>query len=187
MQKVSNFIAVSMLTLFVLTGLLLIAEPIIADDYDEHKKNYYYEKHEKHEKDEGLEEGGELLGWGTVIAMGGAAILMPLRRSSKKLMQIFPNGKSIIRTIMKFLSKFHIWIGAIVLALSGIHGTLLFLHEGEFESEVVLGLISFSLMALAAIFGVRLAKNKSMKNTRSIHIGLLIGAIVMVAIHIFGS
>lgn len=181
----------TILTLMMLAGLSFTVQPILADDhdhdFDDSELSEHYGGHDEHEEEEGMEEGGKLLGWGTIVAMGGAVVLLPLRRNASKLMKAFPNEKNVIKSILKFFSKIHIWIGIVALGLSGVHGILLFLHEGEFESDVVLGILSFSLMVIAAIFGVKLAKNKSLKNIRSIHIGLVVGVILIAAVHILGS
>lgn len=189
MKKFSSIIVGTILTLIMIAGLSFAAQPILADDhdYDVYELREHYSGHGGHEEDEGMEEGGELLGWGTVAAMGGAVVLLPLRRNASKLMKAFPQEKNMIKSILKFFSNTHIWIGIVALGLSGVHGTLLFLHEGEFEFDIVLGILSFSLMIIAALFGMKLAKNKSLKNIRSIHIGLLAGAIIIAAVHILGS
>lgn len=189
MKIISSIIVGAILTLVMITGLSFVAQPILADDHDD--ENYEFREHyggyEENEEDKGLEAGGELLGWGTVIVMGGAAVLMPLRRGSSKLMKTFPNAKSVIRSVLKFFSKIHIWLGLFAIGISGIHGTLLFLHEGEIESEVILGSLSFSLMVISSIFGLKLAKNKGIKNLRSIHIGLIVATILVVIVHVLAS
>lgn len=174
----------SILTVMIIgIGFAFVNEPILADD--DYDKNEHYLNHHEDDEDEGLEEGGELLGWGTAIAVGGAVILMPLRRNSSKLMKAFPDAKGFIKSVVKFFSKSHIWIGVLALTLSGVHGIIMFLDEGKLDFDVTLGIISFGLMVVASLFGVRLLKNKSLSKVRSIHFGLLFIATFISVVHIF--
>lgn len=170
--------------LFVLVGPEMVPEPILAVDNSEELKNVQ-NLFEKSDGDELLEEGGELLGWVTAVTMGGAFFIMILKRNRGKLMNVIPNIKGFTRSSAKYSSRFHIWIGTIALILSGTHGTIMFLHEREFEFEVVLGMISFSLLAIAALFGIQLARKKNIIKIRSIHFGILYVVILLSIVHIF--
>ncbi len=192
-KKIGSSILVVLLLLLI---PLFVAQTSFADDddHDEYKSGEYfnggYDEQDReygegdHDENEALKEGGELLGWGTVIAIGGAGALMPLRRSSRSLIKKFPNAKSGIVSLLKLLGKSHIWIGALAILLSSIHGVLMYLNEGEFGFREISGTISVGLMAIAAIFGVRLIKNKGNQQFRSIHFGFLIVAVIIGAVHV---
>lgn len=180
-------IVFSIFALLLLLVLLFTAQPSFADDEDHHKYRtgeLYNDHDDEHDENEALEEGGELLGWGTVIAIGGAGALMPLRRGSRRLIKKFPNAKGKIISTLKLLGKSHIWIGTLALLLSSIHGVIMYLNEREFGFDEISGIISVGLMAIAAIFGVLLLKNKGSKQYRSIHFGFLIVAVILGAVHV---
>lgn len=182
----------SIIAVLFLLVLSFVAQPSFADDdddHDEYRSGEYYDEYGEHgegghDDDGPLKEGGELLGWGTVIAIGGAGVLMPLRRSSRSLIKKFPNAKAGIISSLKFVGKSHIWIGALALVLSSVHGVLMYLNEGEFGFREISGTISVGLMAIAAIFGVLLMKNKGNQQFRSIHFGFLIVAVLIGAVHV---
>lgn len=186
----------SILALLLLLIPLFVAQTSFADDddHDKYKSGEYfngrYDEHDREhgegddDENEALEEGGELLGWGTVIAIGGASVLMPLRKGSRRLIKKFPNAKSGIVSSLKLLRKSHIWIGALAILLSSVHGVMMYLNEGEFGFHEISGTISVGLMAIAAIFGVLLLKNKGNQQFRSIHFGFLIVAVMIGAVHV---
>ncbi|HHY74857.1 MAG TPA: hypothetical protein GX497_16840 [Bacillus bacterium] len=191
-----KLVAGSIIAIMVIFSLSLVANPSFADD-DEHYKyrtgdndkgryDDYYGEHGKggHEKDGLLEEGGELLGWGTVIAIGGAGLIMPLRRGSRSLIKKFPNTKNTIISALKLVGKSHLWIGSLAILLGAIHGVLMYIDEGEFGFEGVTGTISVGLMAIAAIFGALLMKKRGNNQLRSIHLGFLIVAVLIGAVHV---
>ena len=176
----------SILALFILS---FVAQPSFADD-DHHKYRtgeYYNDYNDEHDENEALEEGGELLGWGTVIAIGGASVLMPLRRGSRSLIKKFPNAKSGIISTLRLVGKSHIWIGALAIILSIIHGVMMYINEREFGFDEISGTISVGLMAIAAVFGVLLMKNKGSKQYRSFHFAFLIVAVIIGAVHVLIS
>lgn len=181
-------IVVSIFALLLLIVLSFAAQPSFADD-DHHKyrTGEFYNDHDEHDENEALEEGGELLGWGTVIAIGGAGALMPLRRGSRSLIKKFPNAKGRIISTLKLLGKSHIWIGTLAILLSSIHGVLMYLNEREFGFDEISGIISVGLMAIAAVFGILLLKNKGSKQFRSIHFGFLIVAVIIGTVHVLIS
>jgi len=189
MKSWSIIIIGSFFAIMLVFGLSLAAQPSFADDdHHEYRMGEHYGEHEEGgERNEAFEEGGELLGWGSVIAIGGAAVIMPLRRNSSKLIKTFPNAKASIVSGLKLFSKSHIWIGALAVTLSAIHGVLMYLNEGEFGFREFAGTLSVGFMAIAAIFGVMLAKNKGKKQIRSIHFGLLTVAVIIAAVHIATS
>lgn len=190
-KKIGSSILVVLMLLLI---PLFVAQTSFADDddHDEYKSGEYfngrYDEHDREngegDENEALEEGGELLGWGTVIAIGGAGALMPLRRSSRSLINKFPSAKSGIISLLKLLGKSHIWIGALAILLSSVHGVMMYLNEGEFGFREISGTISVGLMGIAAIFGVLLFKNKGNKQFRSIHFGFLIVAVMIGAVHV---
>lgn len=184
----------SIIAVLLLLVISFVAKPSFADD-DDHEDyrsgefyNDHYDEHDgeygEREEDGPLKEGGELLGWGTVIAIGGAGALMPLRRSSRSLIKKFPNAKGRIISTLKLVGKSHIWIGAIAILLSSIHGVLMYINEGEFGFREIAGTVSVGLMAIAAVFGVLLLKNKGNNQFRSIHFGFLIVAVLIGAVHV---
>ncbi len=175
------------LALLLLLVISFVAQPSFADGDDHHKYRtgeFYNDHYDKHDENEALEESGELLGWGTVIAIGGASVLMPLRRSSRGLIKKFPNGKGRIISTLKFLGKSHIWIGALAILLSSIHGVMMYINEREFGFDEISGTISLGLMTIAAVFGALLMKNKGSKQFRSIHLGFLLVAVIIGAAHV---
>ncbi|HHW37878.1 MAG TPA: hypothetical protein GXX18_11645 [Bacillales bacterium] len=181
----------SILAILLLFILSFVAQPSFADDDDDHHKyregESYNGHYDKHDENEVLKEGGEVLGWGTVIAIAGAGALMPLRRGSRRLIKKFPNAKSGIISALKILGKSHIWIGALAIILSTIHGIIMYINEREFEFDEISGMISVGLMAIAAIFGVLLMKNKGSKQYRSLHFGFMIVAVIIGAAHVLIS
>lgn len=182
-------IVVSIFALLLLLALSFAAQPSFADDHHhKYRTGEFYNGHgDEHEENEALEEGGELLGWGTVIAIGGAGALMPLRRGSRSLIKKFPNAKGRIISTLKLLGKSHIWIGTLAILLSSIHGVIMYLNEREFGFDEISGIISVGLMAIASIFGALLLKNKGNKQFRSIHFGFLIVAVIIGAVHVLIS
>ncbi|NSL50854.1 hypothetical protein [Calidifontibacillus erzurumensis] len=155
MKKWKSFIFTTLISITIFIGLSFIAQPIIADKYryDEHLTEHVYE----HKKEDAIEEGGELLGWGAVIAVAGAGIILPLRRSSRSLMTKFPNTKKLLQSALKLFGKTHIFIGALAITLSVVHGLIMFVHEEEFGFREVAGTTSIGLMSIAAIFGLFLS------------------------------
>jgi hypothetical protein len=156
-----------------------------ADD-DKAKFHEYYEKYEKHEeREEGVtKEGGKLLGWGAVSAALSAGALLPLRRNAKSIMKAIPNAKPFFVSLLKLLTKWHMFIGAAAFALAVAHGILMYVSKGELEIREYLGIIATAFMGIAAIFGTVLSKNKVSSSIRSAHIGLLFAAGVFIVFHI---
>ncbi|NMD69714.1 hypothetical protein HHO41_05395 [Bacillus sp. DNRA2] len=167
---------------FVTTGNNLVS----ADD-DDDKKYEQYEGGEERGEDSPYEDLGKTVGWGTVIAMGTAGIIFPLRRSMKAVTTNFPEAKKGFIALTKFFGKFHIPIGIIALGLSIFHGITMYLSEGELESEGIIGLGSVVLMAIAGIVGAVLFKNKKAKSLRTTHTILIAFALLIGAVHIFAS
>ena len=150
-------------------------EVVFADDDEE------YEHHDRKEggEDEGLEEIGEMVGWGSVFVIGAAGLIYPTRRLTKSVITNFPSMKQLYLSVTKFLGKYHIYIGIIALLLSIGHGILMYLSEGELESEGIVGLGAVILMIVAGIVGAILYKNKKVKNLRFVHTMLMLFAIIV--------
>lgn len=158
------------------------------DDYDEKYEQYEDDKnYSEGEEDEGLEDIGETVGWGTVVAMGVAGLIFPLRRVMKKIITNYPVLKNSFIAISKFLGKNHVLIGIFALVLSGVHGVLMYLSEGQLESEGIIGLAAAVLMVVAGIFGAILLKNKKVKSYRLTHTLLIAFAFLFGLVHIFTS
>jgi hypothetical protein len=167
-------------------GNLAFADDDFDDKYENHEEGGDYE-HGDGGKDGEFEEIGETVGWGTVIAMGAAGLIFPIRRSAKTIIKSYPESKNVYLSISKFFGKYHILIGIAALALAIFHGTMMFLSEGELEGEGIVGLGSGVLMAIAGILGIFLFKNKKLKNLRTTHTILIAFAIGIGLIHIFAS
>lgn len=152
------------------------------------------EKYEEHEDDHGeydegeennsLKEIGGMVGWGTVVSMGAAGLIFPMRRSTKSVITRFPSYKQMYLSFTKFIGKYHLFIGIAALALGGLHGVTMFLSEGELEGRGLIGLTAVIFMVLAAIVGSILAKNKKIRNIRRLHSILILTSIIVVFIHI---
>ncbi|MFF5994442.1 hypothetical protein AAGS61_06755 [Lysinibacillus sp. KU-BSD001] len=157
------------------------------DDFEEHYE--YDDGHgdrEEHE-DERYEDIGELIGWSTLVTIGVAALLFPTRKIMKSVITTFPQSKKLYVSFTKWLGKYHILIGIAALVLSICHGVLMYLHEGELESEGITGLGAVIIMVIAAIMGAVLFKNKKVKSLRTTHTILVTFGVVIVLFHIFLS
>lgn len=174
--------------LFLITFLIIVAfnfaghsnNHVFADDHGDK-----YEHEAEHEKgNDQLKEIGELVGWGAVIGMGFAGALFPIRRSSKIIITRIPNAKGLVISVSKWLGKYHVIIGILVMFLIILHGVSMYAAEGELETEGVIGLLSFLLLLLASLFGGFLIKNKKSKFFRKIHFILIILAGSIGILHI---
>ncbi|WP_431027400.1 hypothetical protein [Lysinibacillus sp. LZ02] len=157
------------------------------DDFEEHYE--YGDEHsdkEDHE-DERYEDIGKLIGWSSLLAIGAAGLIFPIRRIMKSVITTFPQSKQLYISITKFLGKYHILIGIAALMLSICHGVLMYLNEGELESEGIIGLAAVILMIIAAIMGAVLFKNKKVKSLRTTHTILVTFGVVIALFHIFIS
>ena len=70
---------ISFLSIFIISFVTIESNFVSADDDFEEKYESSWEDHE----DEAYEEIGKMVGWGTVIAMGAAGIIFPIRKSAK--------------------------------------------------------------------------------------------------------
>ena len=79
-------------TLFALVSITVVTnhDVVFADDEEEE-----YEYHDRKEKegDEGLEEIGEVVGWGSVLVLGAAGLIFPARRLTKTVISTLPTIK----------------------------------------------------------------------------------------------
>ncbi len=155
------------------------------DDIEQFYENPGGEK--EHGENGPYEDIGKTIGWGTIIAMGIAGLIFPIRRSMKWVITNLPGAKNIFISVSKNLGKYHIFIGMAALALGTTHGVAMFLDKGELESEGIIGLGAVVLMVLAGIVGAVLFKHKKMKSLRTAHSSLIAFAILMGCIHIFAS
>lgn len=174
---------------FLLTFASSVSSIVFAD-YDYGEKYEYHEDewyHEKGHKDGPYEDIGELVGWGTVIAMGAAVLILPLRRSMKQVISHLPSTKNIFISISRFFGKYHIYIGVSALALSIIHGAIMYLNEGRLKDEGIIGLGAVIAMAIAGILGTILSKNKKSISLRTTHTIFMIFALLIGIGHIFIS
>ena len=184
-MKFFKMILISFLSIFIISFVTIGINSVSAD-------NEFEEKYENHGEDDdrgedAYEEIGEMVGWGTVIAMGAAGILFPIRKSAKWIITNYPKSKNIFITLSKFFRKYHLLIGIIALALSIFHGIAMYLSEGRLEREGIIGIGAFIFMMIAAIFGTILFKNKKVKSLRTTHTILIAFALLIAFVHIITS
>ena len=182
-MKYLQMVFVVFLLVFSLNFVTAGGNLVSADDDNEGK----YENYEGGEEDSPFEEIGKTAGWGTVIAMGAAGLIFPLRRSMKLVTTSLPGAKRLFISISKFFGKYHILIGILALLLSIFHGITMYLNEGELESEGIIGLGAVILMVIAGILGAVLFKNKKVKTLRTTHSILIAFAILITAVHILAT
>jgi hypothetical protein len=174
---------VMMMIGLILMVTIVFKQPVFADD-DEYRK---YEEHELEEENEAVEEGGEVLGWGTVAATAAAGTLFLLRRKVSFFTKIMPNGKPFFIQLLRLLTKWHISIGTIAVTLAAAHGILMYMAEGELTAHEYVGMVAVGLMTAAAVVGMVLAKNKRNSSIRATHMGLLLISGIFMVFHIVFS
>jgi len=184
-MKFFKLLLISLLATFTINFVTIESNTVSADDDFEEKYEHHGEEGDS--VTEKYEDIGKLVGWSTVIAMGAAGVIFPMRRTSKWAIKNIPELKSIFISISKFFGKYHLFIGIIALALSISHGMIMYISEGELETEGIIGLIAFSFMLIAGVFGTLLFKNKKMKNLRITHTLLIGFALFIVFVHIIAS
>ncbi|WP_342431514.1 hypothetical protein [Neobacillus sp. FSL H8-0543] len=183
MKNLKMFL-ISILFVFGLSYVVIESNQVSADDDFEEK----YEIHEEDDDEEGTyEEIGKTIGWGTVIAMGAAGLIFPIRRSAKWIITNYPKSKNIFISISKFLGKYHLYLGLIALALSIFHGVAMYLSEGKLESEGIIGLGAVIFMMIAGILGTVLFRNKKVNILRTTHTTLIAFALLIGFVHIITS
>ena len=183
-MKYLKMLLLSFLFVFTLSYVSIGSNLVSADDDYEEK----YENHEDDDSEEGaFKEIGKAVGWGTVVAMGAAGVIFPIRRSAKWVITNYPKSKNIFISISKFFGKYHMLIGIIALALSIFHGVTMYLSEGKLEREGIIGLGAVIFMIVAGILGTVLYKNKKVKSLRTTHTILIAFALIIVFVHIFTS
>jgi hypothetical protein len=181
-MKYFKMLLISLLSIFIISFVTNESNFVSADDGYEEK----YETHREDHDGEGevYEDIGSTFGWGTIIAMGAAAIIFPLRKSAKWIIKTYPQSKIIFLSISKFFRKYHLLIGTVALVLSLFHGVAMYLSEGGLEIEGIIGLGAFIFMLIAAIFGTILSKNKKVKSFRTAHTILIAIALLIGFVHI---
>ena len=76
-MKYLKMLLLSFLFVFTLSYVSIGSNLVLADDDYEEK----YENHEDDDSEEGaFKEIGKAVGWGTVVAMGAAGVIFPIRR-----------------------------------------------------------------------------------------------------------
>lgn len=180
-MKCLRLLLISFLFVFAFSYVIIGSELVSADDDYEEK----YEFHEEEDDDEGAyEDMGEAVGWGTVITMGAAGLIFPVRRSGKWILTNYPKSRKIYIFISKALGKYHLFIGIMALALSIFHGVAMYLSEGELEGEGIIGLGAVIVMLIAGILGTFLFKNKKSNTLRTTHTILIVFALLIGFAHI---
>ncbi len=159
---------------------------VSADD----DENDFYEHHEEGlegNENELYEEIGELIGWGTAASLCVAGALFPMRRLTKIIANNFKGHKKPYLFFARLLGKYHILIGITALILSIVHGIVMYLSEGELESEGIIGLGAVLFLFMASAAGLILHKNKKTKSIRATHITLIAITLFTAVFHIFVS
>lgn len=180
MKRVKIVFMIAFVLFFSGNAFTVWADDNINDD--DHSKHGEYG--EFGEENELFEEGGDVLGWGTIVLAGLAGVLFPLRRSGKHIRKKFPNMKNSLVKLMKFFGKWHIVFGVLALLGGATHGVLMYLDEGELGLRELLGVGGVALVSLAAVLGIFLARNKKLKTLRSAHILLISTAAILAAVHV---
>jgi hypothetical protein len=183
-MKYFKMLLILFLSIFIISFITIESNFVSADDDFEEK----YENHgEDDDSEEVYEEIGKTAGWGTIIAIGAAGILFPLRKSAKWIIKNYPESKNIFIFIFKFFRKYHLFIGTIALALSLFHGVTMYLSEGELKIEGIIGLGALLLLMIAGIFGMILYKYKKVRSLRNTHTILIAFALLIGFVHIIIS
>ncbi|MCP8971299.1 hypothetical protein [Ectobacillus ponti] len=176
----------------ILVGMLFVSAASLQTAFAERGEEYEHqdearggEENEARggEENEAFEETGKSIGWGTAAAMAGAAVLFPLRRSSKRLLQRFPRHKAQIVFLLKRAGSWHIAMGVAALLFGAGHGVLMYIGEGELEARDWIGVGAVGFMAVGAIAGGQLARKKA-QGLRFVHMGLLLAASAGALLHI---
>ncbi|THE13399.1 hypothetical protein E1I69_07220 [Bacillus timonensis] len=176
-----KYIKILLLPFFMVFTLsfLIVGNPTVSADHD------FNETYEHDDDEDGIyEDVGKAVGWGTVITLGAAGFIFPIRRSMKWLISHYPKYKKTFISLSKFLGKYHISIGILALAISIIHGITMYGSEGELESDGIIGLAAVLLMIVASLFGFILSKNKKGKSLRNTHMTLIAFTLLIVFVHI---
>lgn len=184
MRYITVFMALIFFLLFTYTSdYIAFAD----DDFEEHDENYGWGNDDNKFGDERYEELGEMIGWGTVITMGAAGLIFPMRRLTKRVITTVPSFKQMYISMTKFLGKYHIVIGIAAVILSLSHGILMYMSEGGLEFEGITGLGAVILLLMAGSVGAILFKNKKVKILRTTHTILIAFSIVAGLFHILIS
>lgn len=149
---------------FGVSGVNLVS----ADDFGDNQN--YTESH--HDDESPYEDIAGLIGWGTVILLGAAGAIFPIRRFAKIVITHFPNFKKSYLFLVKKLGKYHMFVGLFALFLGTAHGIIMYVNEGKLESDGLTGLIGLLFMFVATIVGFVLNKYRKTKSLRTIHIFL---------------
>lgn len=140
-----------------------------------------------HDKERPYEDIAGLIGWGTVILLGAAGAIYPIRRLTKIVIMHFPEFKKTYLFIVKKIGKYHLIIGLLTLLLGAAHGILMYVSEWKLESDGLIGLIGLVFMFVATIVGIVLNKYRKMKSLRTIHLILVVVAVLISIVHIVFS
>jgi len=184
-MKYFKMLLLTFLAIFILSFGTIESSFVSADDDFEER----YENQGKGDDDEEepYEDLGEMVGWGTVIAMGAAGVIFPIRKSAKWILSNYPKSKRTFRSMSKFFGRYHLLIGTVALALSIFHGVIMYLSEGALETEGVIGLGALIVLVIAGLFGAALYKNKKVKRLKTIHTILIGFTLLIVFVHIISS
>lgn len=178
-----RYVKVVLFTLVVTVFCLGVSSINLAsadDDFENHQN--YYESH--HDDESPYEEVAGLIGWGTVIFLGAAGAIFPIRRFTKMVITYFPKFKKSYVFMVKKLGKYHLFIGLFALLLGTVHGILLYVSEWKLDSEGVTGLIVLLAMVVASIVGMVLTNNRKMKSLRTAHVILVVVIVLAGMFHI---
>lgn len=158
--------------------------PVFADDFEENNEYYAFDGDNVEHEDELYEDIGKLIGWLALVTIGAAGLLFPARKILKSIITTFPQLKQLSISFTKFIGKHHILIGLTALVLSIGHGIIMYLNEGEWDSEGITGVAAVIILMIAAIIGIALSKKKKVKKLRSAHTMLVSFGILVVILHV---
>ena len=152
--------------------------PIGTVSYQSHFIVSVQAEEEDDEGKEGSEEAGgpfELIGWASVAALGGIAILVAAKRLKIKV----PGNLA-----------WHKRLGWIVPLLAAIHGFLAFQTEPEWETAQLVGLVATVCFLITAAMGWFMGRGggrEVYRSLKSVHLTALITACLFTGLHVLGA
>lgn len=139
------------------------------------------------DENEAMEEAGEAIGFGALAFVLGAGLLYPARRAFPATTRLFPASKTLFAKLLRQMKKWHVTAGILALVLSAVHGVFMFFAEGELEAHEWLGIFAEFLFLFGFLWGLGLLRLKKSPLMRSFHKTLMIGAVLLVIVHVVFS
>ena len=134
-----------------------------------------------------IEEIGEMVGWGTVIAMGAAGVLFPIRKSAKWILTNYPEVEKYFYSLSKFFREISFVDWNNCFSFKSISWNCYVSKRRRLEREGIIGIAALIFMVIAAIFGTVLFKNKKVKSLRTTHTILITFTLIIGFVHIITS